>query len=74
MPTPCLIQRPKALVRELIAEGTTEQSYVRADHAGAYLIVTAPDLASAEAAMQTLPMATAGLLEFDYVELVPDGP
>lgn len=58
-------------VQELISAGTAEQAYIRADHNGAYLVINTPDLTAAEEAMQTLPMAKAGFLDFTYVELVP---
>jgi hypothetical protein len=66
-----LLPAETARVQELIAAGTAEQAYIRADHAGAYLVINAPDLTAAEEAMQTLPMAKAGFLDFTYVELVP---
>jgi uncharacterized protein YciI len=66
-----LLSAETARVQELIVAGTAEQSYIRADRAGAYIVVNAPDLAAAQAIMQTLPMAQAGILDFTYVELVP---
>jgi hypothetical protein len=68
-----LLPAETARVQELIAAGTAEQAYVRADHTGAYLVLNTPDLAAAKEVMQTLPMAQAGLLEFTFVELVPPG-
>jgi hypothetical protein len=61
-------------VQELIADGTAEASYVRADRAGAYIVINAADLDAGRAIMQTMPLAQAGLLELTFVELVPPGP
>lgn len=58
-----------ARVRELIAEGIAEQSYVRADRTGAYLIINVADLDAAQEVMGTLPLAQAGLLHCTFVEL-----
>ncbi len=66
-----LLPAETARVQELISAGTAEQSYIRADHTGAYIVINAPDLAAAQEVMQTLPMAKAGFLDFTYVELVP---
>jgi muconolactone delta-isomerase len=66
-----LLAAETARVQELIADGTAEQAYVRADHTGAYLVINTRDLTAAEQAMQTLPMTKAGFLDFTYVELVP---
>jgi muconolactone delta-isomerase len=66
-----LLPAETARVQELIADGTAEQAYVRADHTGAYLVINTPDVAAAEEVMQSLPMAKAGFLDFSYVELVP---
>lgn len=42
-----------------------------ADGTGAYLILDTEDLDSAEAVMQSLPMAQVGMLDFAYIELAP---
>ena len=66
-----LLPAETARVQELITTGTAEQSYIRADRAGAYIVIDTPDLAAAQEVMQTLPMAQAGILDFTYVELAP---
>ncbi len=64
-----LLPAETARVQELISDGTAEQSYIRADRAGAYIVINTPDLAAAQEVMQSLPMAQAGILDFTYVEL-----
>jgi hypothetical protein len=72
-PTPYLAAEA-ARVHELIADGTAEASYVRADRAGAYAVINTADLDAAQAVMQTMPLAQAELLELTFVELVPPSP
>jgi hypothetical protein len=72
-PTPYLAAEA-ARVQELIADGTAEATYVRADRAGAYVVINTADLDAAKAVMQTMPLAQAGLLELTFVELVAAGP
>jgi len=69
-PTPHLAAEA-ARVEELMDDGSAEQFYLPADQTGAYLVINAPDLDTAHAVTQTLPMAKAGLLEFTYTELAP---
>jgi hypothetical protein len=72
-PTPYLTAEATR-VQELIADGTAEASYVRADRAGAYAVINTADRDAAQAVMQTMPLAQAGLLELTFVELGPPGP
>jgi hypothetical protein len=59
------------MVWELYKTGMIREMYFRADNKGAVLVVESPDLASAEAAMQKLPMVEAGLLETQLIPLNP---
>jgi muconolactone delta-isomerase len=49
--------------------GTIRELYFRADQPMAVLMLECPDLAAAEAALASLPMVAAGLIEFEVLPL-----
>ncbi len=55
-------------VRELYAEGIVRTLWGRTDIAGAVMLLEAPDATTAQAALDSLPLAQRGMLE---VQLVP---
>ena len=57
--------------RELYAAGFTRQIWHRADRPGACQIVEARDEAEVRAHLDTLPLARAGMLDFEIVPLRP---
>jgi uncharacterized protein YciI len=59
------------VVSELRAEGVLSASYRRADGAGVFGIAHGADLAAVKAQIARLPFVAHGLIEFDYVEIVP---
>ena len=67
--TPELMSAETARVRELYAAGTLRQIWKRGDLAGAAILWEAPSLADVEAAIASLPIRQAGLLEI--VALLP---
>ena len=67
--TPELMAAEIARVRELYAAGTLRQIWKRGDLAGAAILWEAPSLADVEAAIASLPIRQAGLLEI--VALLP---
>lgn len=56
---------------ELYKTGLYRQMYNRADTPGVILMLEAEDIATAQAALNTLPMVEAGLIEFDLIPLKP---
>jgi muconolactone delta-isomerase len=70
--TPELMSRETARVRELYAAGLLRQIWRRADMAGATILWEAASLDEARAALNSLPINQAGLLEI--VLLVPLAP
>ncbi len=58
-------------VRELYAAGIMRTIYSRADVPGAVVLLEASDLAEAEAAMESLPLHRAGMLDVQIVPLRP---
>jgi muconolactone delta-isomerase len=58
-------------VRQLYADGLVRQIWLRDDVPGACFLVEAPDEATAQATVDALPMATAGLSEFTVLPLKP---
>uniref|UniRef100_E6QNZ5 Uncharacterized protein n=1 Tax=mine drainage metagenome TaxID=410659 RepID=E6QNZ5_9ZZZZ len=67
--TPELMSAETARVRALYVAGTLRQIWKRGDLAGAAILWEAPTLADVEAALASLPIRQAGLLEI--VALVP---
>ena len=67
--TPELVARETARVRELYAAGTLRQIWKRGDMPGASILWEAPSKAEVEAAIGSLPIFQAGLLEI--VALIP---
>jgi uncharacterized protein YciI len=60
-----------AKVHKLQREGVIIGAYRRADGAGAILILKTDNLQAAQEAASELPLAKAGLLTFDFAELLP---
>ncbi|MHB8461855.1 MAG: muconolactone Delta-isomerase family protein [Vulcanimicrobiaceae bacterium] len=58
-------------VRELYRDGIVRQLWVRQDTPGAIMLLEAEDAGSAQAALDSLPLAQRGMLD---VQLVPLGP
>jgi muconolactone delta-isomerase len=67
--TPELLGRETGRVRELYSAGTLRQIWKRGDMAGAAILWEAKSLADVQAAIESLPIYQAGLLEI--VSLVP---
>jgi hypothetical protein len=49
--------------------GLIRELYFHADEAMAVLVLECPDVAAADAALASLPMVTAGLIEFEVIPL-----
>jgi uncharacterized protein YciI len=58
-------------VHELQREGVVIGAYRRADGAGVIMILKTDNLQAAQEAASQLPLAKAGLLTFDFAELLP---
>jgi hypothetical protein len=58
-------------VRKLYIDGVVRQIWLREDLPGACFTLEAPDLATAHATIDTLPMAVSGLSEFTVIPLRP---
>jgi hypothetical protein len=58
-------------VRTLYIDGVVRQIWLRGDLPGACFTVEAPDLDTAHATIETLPMAVSGLSEFTIIPLNP---
>lgn len=58
-------------VWELYLDGTLREIYFRADRTLAVLVLECDDVAQARAALNTLPLVKAGLVEFEVIPLVP---
>ena len=58
----------------LYLDGKIRQWYSRADGKGVVFILNATSRAEAEATMEALPLAKAGVVNHDYVELAPLAP
>lgn len=56
---------------ELYQSGVLREFYFRADRSEVVLILEAPDLEAANAALDTLPLVQAGLIEFELIPLKP---
>ena len=67
--TPALLAAETTRVRELYASGILRQLWKRGDTPGASILWEAPSKAEVEAAIASLPIAQAGLLEI--VALIP---
>lgn len=58
-------------VRELYAQQVVRQIWLRGDQPGAAFVVEAADAAEAQRTVDALPMAAAGLSEFQLIPLAP---
>jgi muconolactone delta-isomerase len=67
--TPELLNRESNRVRELYSEGLLRQIWKRSDAPGAAILWEAPTLEDAHAAMESLPLFRAGMLEL--ISLLP---
>lgn len=56
---------------DLYQSGLYREMYERADGQGSVLVLEADDVATAQAALDSLPMVKAGLIAFDVIPLVP---
>jgi hypothetical protein len=57
--------------RALYAEGTFRSINSRGDIPGAVLVIEAPDLAAARAAMASLPLAQLEMMDVEVIPLLP---
>lgn len=64
-----LIAAETERMKDLVARGMVEQMYVKADHSGAVLIVSAVDGDQAEQELATLPLVDAHLTSFTLTPL-----
>lgn len=67
-PTPWLTAEAERMA-DLVARGVVEHLYLKADHSGAVLIVSASDAAQAERELATLPLVDGGLTSFTLTAL-----
>jgi hypothetical protein len=58
-------------VWELYQADVVREMYFRADRPNGVLVLEVPDLAAARAAIDSLPLVVAGLIDFDLVPLKP---
>ncbi len=65
------IDSERERVRELYGEGIVRSIWSRKDAAGAVMLLECPDLAAAQSAVASLPLAQRGMLE---VQIIPLGP
>ena len=56
---------------ELYQQDVLREIYFRADRPNGVLVLEVPDLAAARAAIDSLPLVAAGLIDFDLVPLKP---
>jgi len=56
---------------ELYQQDILREIYFRADRPNGVLVLEVPDLAAARAAIDSLPLVAAGLIDFDLVPLMP---
>lgn len=71
--TAVLPDEVRATVR-LYLDGKIQQWYARADGRGVMFILNSTDVAAAKATMDELPLAKAGLANFDFTALGPLSP
>ncbi|HEY3295466.1 MAG TPA: superoxide dismutase [bacterium] len=58
-------------VWELVQDGTLREIYFRTDVTEAVLMLECPDLAAAQAALNSLPLVREGLIAFELLPLKP---
>ena len=63
--------REARVVWELYQADVLREVYFRADSANGVLVFEVPDVAAARAAVDSLPLVAAGLIDFDLVPLRP---
>ncbi|KAA0693772.1 hypothetical protein DTW90_25730 [Neorhizobium sp. P12A] len=66
-----LVPHEGARARQLYAAGFTRQIWHRGDQPGACQIVEADSIEGVRANLATLPLAAAGMIEFDIIPLMP---
>jgi hypothetical protein len=59
------------VLEQLLDEGVVEHFYLRTDRSGAYFILEADDLATAQRHMYRLPFVAHDLMHLDYTEISP---
>lgn len=69
--TPALLEAEAERIWVLTQDSTVREAYFRLDQHSAVLILECPDMESAQAVLNTLPLVKAGLITF---ELLPLGP
>ena len=64
-----------ARIAELTRSGQVTRLLLKTDHTGAVLLMEEPDLAAAQATVQTLPLVSAGIATFQLTSVFepPDG-
>ncbi len=67
--TPELLRAEALRVWELTQDGVVRRTWFREDRHAAVLLLEATDLAAARDALATLPLVSAGLIEFELVPL-----
>lgn len=67
--TPELLRAEALRVWELTQDGVVRRTWFRDDRHAAVLLLEVADLAAAQDALATLPLVSAGLIEFDLVPL-----
>ena len=66
-----LLRTEAARLWELVQAGTVRETYFRADRHEAVLVLECADLDEARAALASLPLVAAGLIDFEIIPLVP---
>jgi hypothetical protein len=66
-----LLRPEAACLWELVQAGTVRETCFRADRHEAVLVLESADLDEARAALASLPLVAAGLIEFELIPLVP---
>jgi muconolactone delta-isomerase len=69
--TPRLKRAEAARAWELYQAGVIRELYFRQDWPGAVLILECADVAGAHAALDSLPLVSAGLIAFEVIPLAP---
>ena len=66
-----LLRAEAARVWDLCQANVLREIYFRADRPQAVLVLECETISEAEAALQTLPLVQAGLIEFEIIPLAP---
>lgn len=68
---PPYLQTEARQVWDLVQQGVIRETYFQAAQHLAVLVLECPDIDSARAALQTLPLVQAGLIDFNLLPLIP---